>query len=119
MSPTYTMMNRMPKSSSPGEIIEEFVRIVRGRYKPDIVISLGNGVRRFGELRRAIPHISERALARQLDALEKDGIVNRVAYPEIPPRVQYSLTAYGRTMCPILKSIWKWGNRGNRRTEGN
>lgn len=94
---------------SLGAPIEAFVRLIRGRYKPDIVIMLGKSDRRFTELRNGIPRISDRVLARQLDALERDGIVNRTAFAEVPPHVEYSLTARGRTLCPILKSIWKWG----------
>ena len=96
-------------SEALGAPVEAFVRLIRGRYKPDILIHLGKGRFRFGELRRAIPRISERMLARQLDELERDGLIQRTAYPEIPPRVEYCLTPLGTTLCPIIKQIWKWG----------
>lgn len=103
-----------PPSPSFGEPIDAFVRLIRGRHKADIVILLGKKDRRYSELRRSIPNISERALARQLDALERDGVVQRTAFAEMPLRVEYSLTPYGRTLCPILKSIWKWGVHSER-----
>jgi len=94
---------------SLGAPVEAFVRLIRGRYKPDILIHLGKGRFRFSELLRAIPRVSERVLARQLDELERDGLIHRTAYPEIPPRVEYCLTPFGTTLCPVIKQIWKWG----------
>ena len=98
-------------AESLGAPIEAFIRLLRGRHKTDIVIMLGKRDRRFSELRKGIPGISDRVLARQLDALKRDGIVSRTAFAEVPPHVEYSLTERGRTLCPILKSIWKWGTR--------
>ncbi len=94
---------------SLGAPIEALVRLIRGRHKPDILIRLNRGHRRFSELCRAIPRVSERVLSRQLDELERDGLVNRTVYPEVPVRVEYSLTPFGRTLCPVLKQMWKWG----------
>lgn len=94
---------------SLGAPIEALVRLIRGRHKPDILIRLNRGRQRFGELRRAIPGVSERVLSRQLDELERDGLVDRTVYPEVPPRVEYNLTPFGSTLCPILKQMWKWG----------
>jgi DNA-binding HxlR family transcriptional regulator len=94
---------------SLGAPIEALVRLIRGRHKADILIRLHRGRQRFGELRRAIPRVSERVLGRQLDELERDGLVERTVYPEVPPRVEYNLTAFGSTLCPILKQMWKWG----------
>lgn len=95
--------------ASLGAPIEALVRLIRGRHKADILIRLNRGRQRFGELRRAIPGVSERVLSRQLDELERDGLVDRTVYPEVPPRVEYSLTPFGCTLCPILKQMWKWG----------
>jgi DNA-binding HxlR family transcriptional regulator len=96
-------------TGSLGAPIEALVRLIRGRHKPDILIRLNRGPRRFSELHRAIPGVSERVLSKQLDELERDGLVDRTVYPEVPPRVEYSLTPFGRTLCPILKQMWKWG----------
>ena len=105
----------MPKSPrdpalgvSIGAPVEDLIRLLRGRHKPAILIRLGKGTHRFAELWRAIPGLSERMLARQLDELERDGLVSRHVYPEVPPRVEYRLTAHGATLCPILKQMWKW-----------
>ena len=93
----------------PGAPIEALVRLIRGRHKPDILICLNPRPQRFSELHRAIPGVSERVLSRQLDEMERDGLVHRTVYPEVPPRVEYDLTQFGRTLCPLLKQMWKWG----------
>jgi len=104
-------------ATSLGAPVEAFVRLIHGRYKSDILIRLGKKQRqRFSDLRRAIPGISERALARQLDDLERAGLIERTAYPEVPPRVEYVLTPFGETLCPLLKEIWKWGVRHTSRS---
>jgi DNA-binding HxlR family transcriptional regulator len=95
--------------TSIGAPVEAFVRVIRGRHKADIVIRLHHARLRFSELRRAIPGVSERVLARQLDELERDGVVSRTVYAEVPPRVEYELTSHGRTLCPIIKKMWQWG----------
>ena len=87
------------------------MRLIQGRHKSDILIQLGKKRHRFSDLRRAIPGVSERVLARQLDDLERAGLVERTVYPEVPPRVEYCLTPFGGTLCPLLKQIWKWGVR--------
>ena len=92
-----------------GEPVGELLRLLKGKYKPDILIHLGKGRRRFSELRRAIPGISERMLTRHLQELERDGVILRTAFAEVPPRVEYQLTDAGRTLCPILKQMWAWG----------
>lgn len=74
-----------------------------------VLIRLGKQRHRFAELGRAIPDVSERVLARQLDELERDGLVERKLYAEVPPRVEYYLTPRGATLCPVIKQIWKWG----------
>ena len=98
-----------PLDASIGAPVEAFIRIVRGRHKPDILICLGKGRHRFAELKRAIPGLSERVLARQLDELERDRLIERTVYAEVPPRVEYHLTTRGSTVCPVLKQMWKWG----------
>jgi DNA-binding HxlR family transcriptional regulator len=65
--------------------------------------------KRFSELRRLIPGITEKMLSMQLRQLEQDGFVRRTVYPEVPPRVEYALTAHGRTLLPLLEEIAAWG----------
>ena len=69
-----------------------------------------NGPIRFNELQRKVNGITQRMLTKQLRDLESDGLVHREAYPEVPPRVEYSLTQKGKTLGPILKSLRKWGD---------
>jgi DNA-binding HxlR family transcriptional regulator len=83
--------------------------IIGGRWKPAILFSLFDRKMRYNELLRSISGISERMLVAQLRELEKDGMINRIIYPEVPPRVEYELTEMGLTAGPLVKSISKWG----------
>jgi DNA-binding HxlR family transcriptional regulator len=86
------------------------VRILGGRWKPGIIWHLGNNRIRYGQLKALIPNISERMLVQQLKELEKYGFVERFAFPEVPPRVEYALTEEGKTLLPIVRSLAEWGN---------
>ncbi|GAB2796412.1 hypothetical protein GCM10027275_47170 [Rhabdobacter roseus] len=83
--------------------------VIGGRWKPTILHLLLHGKMRYGRLRRVIPGISERMLVLQLRELEKDGLVRRIVYAEVPPRVEYELTEEGLSMKPMLESISAWG----------
>ncbi|PZR90470.1 MAG: transcriptional regulator [Hyphomicrobiales bacterium] len=85
--------------------------VIGGKWKALILFWLRDQVCQFGELRRKIPHISERMLTQQLRELEQDGIVHRKVHPVVPPRVEYSLTPYGRTLRPITDMMCKWGTK--------
>ena len=67
------------------------------------------GTKRFGELRKSVGDVSQKVLAAQLRDMEKSGLVHREVYAEVPPRVEYSLTPLGRSLKPILDSMWAWG----------
>ena len=85
---------------------------------PLILWHLGeSGVRRFLELQRLIPGITRKMLTQHLRELERDGIVARKVYSEVPLKVEYSLTEYGRTLRPLLKELCDWGNRHEKRTK--
>jgi DNA-binding HxlR family transcriptional regulator len=85
--------------------------LIGGRWKPNILFQLlVNGKMRYGELRKVIPEVSERMLVAQLKELESDQLVQRIVYPEVPPRVEYKLTDLGYSMQPLLKDISEWGN---------
>jgi len=89
--------------------IEAALAIVGGRWKLRILFQLfGGRVQRFSELERALSGISQKVLNQQLRQLELDGIVERVAYAESPPRVEYSLTPWGQALCPALDALLQW-----------
>lgn len=67
------------------------------------------GTKRFGELKKSIGTVSQKVLTAQLRDMERNGLVNRKVYPEVPPRVEYSLTELGRSLKPILDAMWDWG----------
>lgn len=89
--------------------VEDALGMLEGRWKLLILFQLfGGKTLRFSELERAIPKVTQKMLTQQLRQLEADGIVRRVIYPEIPPKVEYSLTEWGQSLCPVLDGILKW-----------
>ncbi len=92
--------------------VEEVLRVLEGRWKMVIIFHLfSNAVLRFSELERAIPAVSQKMLIQQLRELERDGIVERKAYPEVPPKVEYKLTAWGKALCPALDAFLQWAEK--------
>lgn len=88
------------------------MRIIEGRWKMLILFQLfAHGTLRFSELERAIPAVSQKMLIQQLRELERDGIVVRKVYPEVPPKVEYSLTEIGDALCPALDELLQWAMR--------
>lgn len=85
------------------------VQLMSGRWKLPIVMRLKKGKRRFGELKKAIPNITERMLTLQLRELEHDGIVFRTVYAEVPLRVEYELTTMGSELVPVYLQLHEWG----------
>jgi DNA-binding HxlR family transcriptional regulator len=82
---------------------------IGGKWKTVVLWYLCEGKKRFGELKKQIPNITEKMLSLQLKQLEKDGFVFRKIYAEVPPRVEYSLTEEGKTLIPILEAMCLWG----------
>jgi DNA-binding HxlR family transcriptional regulator len=85
--------------------------VLGGKWKPLILFHLAHGTRRYGELRRAVGSVSDKVLIQQLKELQADGIINRLDYGEIPPKVEYSLTAFGKTLGKALAPLCQWGTR--------
>ena len=85
------------------------VGMISGRWKLEILWLLSHhGTRRFGELKRGLPGITQHMLTAQLRALEKDGLIKRTIYAEVPPRVEYEITPNARRLRPIFVEIVKW-----------
>lgn len=93
------------------------LKVIGGKWKPAILWHLSEGYYRFGELRRRIPNITQKMLTQQLRELEKDGVITRKVYAEVPPKVEYSLTAYGKTLTPILRQMCRWGEEHRQKVE--
>jgi DNA-binding HxlR family transcriptional regulator len=98
--------------------VEATLDVIGGKWKALILFHLRDGVLRFGQLRRKIPDVSERMLAQQLRELERQGVVHREVYREVPPRVEYWLTDYGKTLRPLTELMCRWGKRHLRRLAG-
>ena len=89
--------------------VEATLSVVGGRWKPVLVCHLLDGRKRFGELRRLTPNATERMITLQLRELEADGVISRHVYAEVPPRVEYEVTEFGRSLEAILSSMQEWG----------
>jgi DNA-binding HxlR family transcriptional regulator len=85
--------------------------IIGGKWKPLILFHLENGTRRFSELQRLIPISTKKMLTKHLRELERDRIIRRNVFAEVPPRVEYSLTKHGQSLRPILVSMSDWGKK--------
>jgi DNA-binding HxlR family transcriptional regulator len=89
--------------------VQNVLRVLEGRWKLVILFELfGGRTRRFSELERAIPGVSQRMLIQQLRQLETDGVVERIVHHEVPPRVEYKLTDWGQALCPALDRLLIW-----------
>ncbi|UHP09267.1 helix-turn-helix transcriptional regulator [Listeria marthii] len=89
--------------------VEATLDIMGGKWKPLIICFLAQGTKRTGELQRCIPKISQKVLIQQLRELEQDGIVDRTVFNELPPKVEYSITAYGLTLNAVIDTMCQWG----------
>lgn len=107
-SPSGKLSDVTPDMAASGA--EAALHLIEGRWKLVIIFHLfGRDVLRFSELERAIPGVSQKMLIQQLRELERDGIVARKTYPQVPPKVEYSLTDWGKLMCPALDALLEWG----------
>jgi DNA-binding HxlR family transcriptional regulator len=106
-SPTGKLDDVTPDMAASG--VEAAFRMLEGRWKMVIIFHLfDRSVLRFSELERSIPGVSQKMLIQQLRDLERDGIVARQVYPEVPPKVEYRLTDWGQAMCPALDNLLEW-----------
>ncbi|MFQ5614024.1 MAG: winged helix-turn-helix transcriptional regulator [Anaerolineae bacterium] len=104
----------MDEHETAGEAIcpiEQVAQLIGSKWTLLIIRDLMDGCRRFGQLQKSIGAISPRTLSERLSMLEKRGLVRRQAYPEIPPRVEYSLTEKGRALMPLLRAVREYGEK--------
>jgi DNA-binding HxlR family transcriptional regulator len=105
----------MDESECP---IKTTLDVIGGKWKPLILFYLKGGALRFSDLRRRVPSVTQKMLTDRLRELERDGIVHRKVYPQVPPKVEYSLTAYGKTLAPVLEAMCAWGIKHRQRSSG-
>lgn len=99
-------MEKIPELCHVGDALE----IIVGKWKPMILlVLLQEGTKSFSDLKRKLPDISQKMLTQNLRELEEEGIIERIVYPEVPPRVEYSISEYGRSLEPLLDAMHSWG----------
>jgi DNA-binding HxlR family transcriptional regulator len=97
------------------EVIENALRVIGGKWKVVIIFHLAqNDVVRFGELKRKIMGVTQRILTNQLREMEADGLILRKVYPEVPPKVEYSLSDVGRELKAVYTEMFKWGSKNSK-----
>lgn len=110
------------KKEMPACPVETTLMLISDRWKVLIIRDLLDGTKRFGELKRSVGNISQKVLTANLRAMEESGLLTRKVYPEVPPRVEYTLTETGYSLKPILDAMKEWGTNyknsvGDRETE--
>jgi len=95
---------------SPGCAVEATLELIDGKWKGVILFHLLQGTLRFNALRKLLPNATQRMLTMQLRELEEDGFIHREIYPQVPPKVEYSLTGHGRTLEPVILALKSWGD---------
>lgn len=88
--------------------VEAALDLIGGKWKSIILFRVMEETRRFNELRRLMPGLTQRMLTNQLRELERDGLIERKVYAEVPPKVEYSMTAFGKTLEPVLITLKQW-----------
>ena len=95
---------------SPGCAVEAALSLIDGKWKGVVLFHLLERTHRFNEIRRRIPNVTQRMLTNQLRELEADGLIARTVYPQVPPKVEYSLTARGRSLEPVIAALKAWAD---------
>ncbi len=95
------------------------IDVISGRWKPSILFELKQGPARFSEIQSALRGATAQAITVQLRQLEADGVVSRAVFPEVPPRVEYTLTPFGRTLSDLMDQLELWGVEYLRRSKKN
>lgn len=92
------------------------LNVIGGKWKPLVTWYLLEDAKRFSELRKCIPEATQKMLTQQLRELERDGIIARKVFHQVPPKVEYSLTKYGQTLRPVMTELCRWGKKHRART---
>jgi DNA-binding HxlR family transcriptional regulator len=103
------MLKRKRYDEAIGCPVAATLDLIDGKWKGVILYHLLGGPKRFNELKRELTTITQRMLTKQLRELEQGGLVNRTIYPQVPPRVDYTLTDEGRSLAPVIESLKVWG----------
>ena len=96
-------------SELPACPVETTLTLISDKWKVLILRDLLSGTKRFGELKKSVGNVSQKVLTAQLRQMEDSGLLTRTVYPEVPPRVEYTLTDLGCSLKPILDAMWNWG----------
>ena len=100
----------MEAKTLPACPVETTLTLISDKWKVLIIRDLLPGTKRFGELKKSIGSVSQKVLTSQLRQMEESGLLTRTVYPEVPPRVEYTLTELGQSLRPVLDALWNWGN---------
>ncbi|MBR0415530.1 MAG: helix-turn-helix transcriptional regulator [Clostridia bacterium] len=103
------MAQKTAINSLPACPVETTLTLIGSKWKVLILRDLTGGKMRFGELKRSVGSVSQKVLTAQLREMEADGLLTRTVYAEVPPRVEYELTDLGKSLKPVLASLWAWG----------
>ncbi|MFE4714364.1 winged helix-turn-helix transcriptional regulator [Paenibacillus sp. NPDC056722] len=112
-------MNTVISSSSTRCPVETTLGVIGGKWKGVIIYSLLGGTKRFNEIRKIYPQVTHHTLTLQLRELEREGLISRKVYNQVPPKVEYSLTEFGRTLEPMLLMMKEWGYLYEERVKAN
>ena len=106
----------MMENTLPACPVETTLTLISDKWKVLILRDLLSGTKRFSELKRSIGSVSQKVLTSQLRQMEESGLLTRTVYPEVPPRVEYTLTELGQSLRPVLDAMWSWGEEYKAKT---
>lgn len=106
---------KLPSPATCGILLTK--QVLGGKWKPALLYQISRGVQRPSDLQRHLPDATRRVLNVQLNELERHGLVHKTIYPQLPPKVEYHLTDFGRTLLPVLEAMTRWGDENRARLE--
>jgi DNA-binding HxlR family transcriptional regulator len=111
LATTHTEFHTEVQSTRSRQCVAAAAAVLSSKWTPQIIYAVSHGVRRFCNLQKEVGGVNPRTLSARLDELERAGILAKVSYPEVPPRVEYTLTSKGRDLLPILNTMAAWGDK--------